>query len=143
MRKLILALLLLPYAAEAATSVTLSWTAPTANTDGSTPALVSGYNLYQDTSDAALSAQKPTAQGGKPAVNGTVLNSPAMLTYTLANVLPGTYYYALTAWYCTNVATGTGCVESVQSAHVSTTVAATPKVPGTPANIKISVTAAP
>lgn len=117
-----------------ATDVTLTWSAPTANTDGSTPAKIGGYNLYVSATDASLSGLADTLHGGKALSVGNVL------TYTYRNVLPGTYFYAVTAWYCATSAT---CVESAQSAHVSTTIggpivtAATPSAPG---SVKVTVT---
>jgi hypothetical protein len=117
-----------------ATDVTLTWTAPTANNDGTTPALVGGYNLYVATSDAQLTTIPNTLHGGHPISVGNVL------TATLKAVLPGTYVYAVTAWYC---ATATNCTESAQSAHVSTTVGSpvtTTPTPGIPGSVKVTVT---
>ena len=117
-----------------ATDVTLGWTAPAANTDGSSPPVLSGYNIYMASTDAALSALPLQVNGGKP--NVTVSN---VLTYVYKSVAPGTYFYAITAWFCPG-STGAGCVESVQSPHVSITVAPPVVVPGSPTNVKISAT---
>lgn len=129
MKTLIALLLLLPVTALAA-DVTLSWTAPTANTDGSTPPLIGGYNIYSAPTDAALTALPNTIAGGKTLSVGNVL------TYTFKSVIPGNYVYAVTTWYCTS---GTSCVESVQSAHVSTTVSAPVATPGIPGSVKVTV----
>lgn len=128
---LCLVLLILSIAAAHATDVTLTWSAPTVNSDGSTPPLIGGYNIYVASTDAALTALPDTLHGGKTNSVGKVL------TYTYKSVAPGTYYYAVTTWYCA----GTGnCAESAQSAHVSTTVSPPVKTPGPPVNTKITVT---
>jgi hypothetical protein len=114
-----------------AADVTVSWAAPSANTDGSTPAKLGGYNLYSAPTDAALSALPNSIAGGRPLSVGNVL------TYTYRNVIPGTYVYAVTAWYCP--ASG-ACTESAQSAHVSTTVSPAVPQPGPPVSVKITVT---
>lgn len=114
-----------------ASDVTLTWTAPTTNADGSTPALIGGYNIYSASTDAALTALPNTLNGGKTNSVGNVL------TYTYHNVPPGNYVYALTTWYCP--AGGVGCTESAQSAHVSTIVSAPTKTPGIPNSVKITV----
>jgi hypothetical protein len=119
--------------------VTLSWTAPSVNADGSTPVTVGGYNLYQDTTDAGLTAQGNTTTG-VPVCTGTVINKCALsvgnvLAFTFPNVAPGSYVWAVTAWYCPS--TGK-CVESVQSAHVSATI--TIAAPGPPEKVKVTIT---
>ncbi len=106
-----------------ATDVTLNWIPPTANADGSTPADIGGYNIYSAATDAAL-----TATPGKALSVGNVL------TATIKNLAPGTYVYAVTTWYCVSVG---NCTESIQSAHVSTTIS--PPTPGVPGSVKITV----
>lgn len=122
--KTLFALLLLAIPAAQAADVTLTWTAPTANTDGSVPALIGGYNLYSASSEAALAA-------------GTKLSVGNVLTYTYHNVAPGTYVYAVTTWYCV---TAGNCAESAQSAHVSTTIGQKAVQPGLPGSVKVTVT---
>lgn len=115
-----------------AADVTLTWTAPTANADGSTPPVIGGYNIWLAGTDAALTALPDTMHGGTPAAKpGNVL------AYTFKGVLPGTYFYAVTTWYCVDAS---NCAESRQSAHVSATVSAPTKVPGPPATTKVTVT---
>ncbi len=126
--KALMALLCLFPLACGATDITLSWTAPTANTDGSTPPLIGGYNIYSAATDAALTALPNTLSGGKPVSVGNVL------TYTFKNASPGAYVYAVTTWYC--AAQGV-CAESAQSSHVSTTVVGPPGIPG---SFKVTVT---
>lgn len=116
-----------------AADVTLKWTAPTSNTDSSTPALIGGYNIYVAGTDAALTALPNTLIAG-----GKALSVGNVLTYTYKNVAPGTYFYAVTTWYCTPAPQT--CSESVQSAHVSTTVNAAVKIPGPPTSTQITVT---
>jgi hypothetical protein len=125
-------LLLLVLPAAHATDVTLSWAAPTANTDGSTPAVIGGYNIYSAATDAALTALPNTIAGGKTLSVGNVL------TYTFKNVAPGNYVYAVTTWYC--VTAGTNCAESDQAAHVSTVVSPKVVTPGIPGGVKITAT---
>jgi opacity protein-like surface antigen len=114
-----------------AADVTLTWTAPTANADGSVPALIGGYDVWVAPDDAALSALPDTLHGGKPAAS-----AGNVLTYTFKNVPPGTYVYAVSTWACPT----TGCIVSARSAHASTTVSAPVIVPGPPTNTKITVT---
>jgi hypothetical protein len=125
----LLLMLAMPVAHSA--DVTLTWTAPTANMDGSTPALIGGYNIYSAATDTGLTALLDTLHGGKANSVGNVL------TYTYKNVAPGNYVYAVTTWYCPP--TGP-CVESPQSAHVSTTVSPPTATPGRPGSVKITVT---
>lgn len=97
-----------------ATDITLSWTAPTSNTDGSSPAVISGYNIYVAPTDAALTAMPNTMAGAKATVS-----AGNVLAYKFVNVVPGTYFYAVTVWYCDP---NHSCTESVQSGHATATV---------------------
>ena len=116
------------------TDVTLTWSAPATNTDGSTPANIDGYNIYVAATDAALSALPNTLHGGSTLSVGNVL------TYTFKNVAPGTYVYAVTAWHWPP---GGVATESAQSAHVSAVVGApvvTTTTPSAPGSVKVTVT---
>jgi hypothetical protein len=112
-------------------ATTVSWT-PTANVGGSTPALVSGYNLYLATTDAALTAL-PNTIAGTPncPANGPFLlcaisvAGATTLSATMPALYVGSYAITVTAWYCT--AAG-ACVESAQGPHVAFSVLA-PYVP--------------
>lgn len=112
-----------------AADVTLTWPAPTANTDGSTPAAVAGYNVYMAGSDAALTALPNTLNGCKsiapgatpPATGCYAVSVGNVLTYLYKNLPPGTYFFAVTAWNCQ---TGQPCTESSQSPHASKVIAA-------------------
>lgn len=112
-------------------NITLTWTAPTQNADGSTPAQVGGYNVYIASTDAALSVLG-SAAGTKPGANMVAVGNA--LTYTFKAVPAGNYFYAVTTWNCT----AAPCAESAQSAHVSATVLGSTK-PGAPATVQISV----
>jgi hypothetical protein len=65
-------------------TATLSWTAPTVNTDGSALTNLSGYRIYYGTSAGALDQ---TIQ----------LSGTGLITYVISNLSPATYYFALTA----------------------------------------------
>ncbi len=93
-------MLTLPMSVENAFSaVTLNWTAPSTNTDGTPLTDLSGYNLYYGTS------------------SGTYTNSITLtnvITYTLNNLSNGTYYFVVTAYT-------TAGLESTPSNEVSKT----------------------
>jgi hypothetical protein len=65
-------------------SATLSWTAPTENTDGSTLANLAGYRIVYGTSASALT-------------NTIVINNPSVTTFVVENLAPATWYFAVTA----------------------------------------------
>ena len=61
-------------------SVILSWTPPTANTDGSNLDDLAGYRIYYGIS-----------QGNYP--NTIVVNNPGLSSYVVENLSPGTYFF--------------------------------------------------
>jgi Putative Ig domain len=63
---------------------TLSWTAPTSNTDGSTLANLAGYRILYGTSASSLT-------------NTIVINNASVTTYVVENLSPATWYFAITA----------------------------------------------
>ena len=63
----------------------LSWTAPTSNTDGSTLSNLAGYRISYGTSASALTQ---TVQ----------VSNPGVTSYTISNLSPGTYYFAVRAY---------------------------------------------
>lgn len=65
-------------------SITLSWTAPTQNEDGSALTDLAAYKFYYGTSPGSYS-------------NQVRVNSPGITTYVLENLTPATYYIAATA----------------------------------------------
>lgn len=80
----------LPQTAPATGSATLIWTAPTQNTDGSALTDLAGYRVHYGTSPDALTN---TIQVGN------------VLTHTINNLQPGTWYFAVRA-YTTDGADG-------------------------------------
>ena len=63
---------------------TLSWTAPTENTDGSTLANLAGYRIRYGTSASALTQT-------------IVIDNASVTTYVVENLSPATWYFAVTA----------------------------------------------
>jgi hypothetical protein len=82
-------------------SVTLSWVAPTQNSDGSALTDLSGFRIYYGTTASALSQ--------------TVSLSVGTLTYVMSNLKSGTWYFAIKA-------INSAGVESALSAVGSTTI---------------------
>ncbi|HZT02721.1 MAG TPA: fibronectin type III domain-containing protein [Steroidobacteraceae bacterium] len=76
-------------------SAKLTWTAPTTNSDGSAITGLAGYHIHYGTTAASLT-------------NTVDITNPATLTYVVANLQAGTWYFAVTAY------TNTG-IESSQS----------------------------
>jgi hypothetical protein len=70
--------------ATATASVTLSWTPPTQNTDGSALTNLAGYKVYWG-----------TTQGSYP--NSVTLNNPGLSTYVVTQLTPATWYFTMTA----------------------------------------------
>src|SRR3954464_15783549 len=63
---------------------TLSWTAPTENTDGSTLSNLSGYRIRYGTSASALTQT-------------IVIDNSSVTTYVVEDLSPATWYFAVTA----------------------------------------------
>ena len=70
--------------APAPATATLTWTPPTVNTDGSAASDLTGYRIYYGT-DATNLAQSIDVAG------------PAITSYVVAGLAPGTYYFAVAA----------------------------------------------
>jgi len=66
-------------------SATVSWNAPTQNTDGSALTNLAGFNIYYGTSATNLGQSVQIA-------------SPGLTTYALGNLAPGTWYFAVNAY---------------------------------------------
>ncbi|MDH3545876.1 MAG: fibronectin type III domain-containing protein [Gammaproteobacteria bacterium] len=66
-------------------SMTLSWTAPTENTDGTPLTDLAGFNIYYGQS-----------QGSYP--NRIRIDNPSIDTYVVGNLLPNTYYAVATSF---------------------------------------------
>ena len=71
-------------------SMTLSWSAPTLNTDGSTLTDLAGYNLYYGTSPGNYPNQVP-------------IDNPSVSTFVVENLLPDTYYVVATSFNASGV----------------------------------------
>lgn len=80
-------------------SVTLSWTAPTENTDGTALTNLAGYWIYYGTSPDALT-------------KSVRIDSPGIATYVVSNLSPGTWYFSMTTYT-------TADVESARSSVLS------------------------
>jgi len=65
-------------------SVTLSWSAPTQNTDGTPLTNLAGYRLY-------------FGKTSRQYDNEITIDSPGITTYVVDNLSPDTYYFAATA----------------------------------------------
>lgn len=65
-------------------SVTISWTPPTENTDGSALTNLAGYHIYYGTSQSNLSQL-------------VKITNPGLATYVLGNLATTTYYFAMTS----------------------------------------------
>jgi hypothetical protein len=66
-------------------SAKLTWTAPTVNSDGSALTGLAGYHIYYGTTAGSLT-------------NTVDIANPATLTYVVANLQAGTWYFAVTAY---------------------------------------------
>ncbi len=65
-------------------SVTLNWTPPTQNTDGSTLDDLAGYRIYYGVSENEYP-------------NSVTLDNPGLSTFVVENLVPGTYFFVSTA----------------------------------------------
>jgi hypothetical protein len=83
-------------------SATLTWTAPTRNSDGSTLTNLAGYRIVYGTSASALNKTIQVA-------------NPGLTTYVVPNLSAGTHYFAVRAY------TASGS-ESSNSAVASKTI---------------------
>jgi len=83
-------------------AVTLNWTEPTTNTNGTALTDLTGYTIQYGTSAASLSE----------VVN---IDSPTTTSYTVQNLTPGTWYFGI-------VATASDGTQSTLSNVVSTQV---------------------
>ena len=83
-------------------TATLSWTAPTVDTNGEPITELAGYNIYY--------GKTPTTMTSVIAVN-----SPASGSYTISNLAAGTWYFAVASY-------NTQAMVSPHSATVSKTI---------------------
>ncbi len=80
-------------------SATLSWVAPTENTDGTPLINLAGYQIYYGVSATALTQTVKIA-------------NPGIVTYVVSNLSPGTWYFSVRAYTSANVESGTSVVVS-------------------------------
>jgi hypothetical protein len=78
---------------------TLSWTPPTTNTDGSALTNLAGYRIAYGTSSTALTQTIQVA-------------NPGLSSYTLTNLSPGTYYFAVRAYTTSGTESGNSNVQT-------------------------------
>lgn len=71
-------------------SVTLSWTPPTTNADGSTITDLAGYRIYYGRSTGALDQT-------------IIIDNPGIIRWVVDNLAPTTWYFAMTSFNSTNV----------------------------------------
>ncbi len=65
-------------------SVTLSWTPPTLNEDGSVLADLAAYKFYYGTASGSYS-------------NSIRVDNPGLASYVVENLIPNTYFFVATA----------------------------------------------
>jgi Fibronectin type III domain len=65
-------------------TATLTWVAPTTNTDGTTVTPLSGYTLYYGTSASSLT-------------HSVVVSGSTTTSYTITGLAAGTWYFAVIA----------------------------------------------
>jgi hypothetical protein len=71
-------------------TATLDWTPPTQNTDGSVLTNLAGYTVYYGTSPSDLNQSVKIA-------------NPGLSAYTMTNLSPGTWYFAVTSYSAAGV----------------------------------------
>ena len=71
-------------AAATSGTATLTWTAPTTNTDGTAVTTLSGYHLYYGTSESAMT-------------QSVVISGATATSYVLTGLASGTWYFAVAA----------------------------------------------
>lgn len=86
----------------ASKGVTVAWTAPTENTDGSPLVNLAGYRIHYGTNPSELS-------------NMIEIDNAEMSSYTITSLSPGIWYFAVTAL-------NSDSIESDFSAKVNTTI---------------------
>ena len=83
-------------------SATLSWAAPTQNTNGTPLTNLAGYRIYYGTSQTAMTQSVQIPNSG-------------IATYVISNLSPGTWYFSIRDYTSANV-------ESDASAVVTTAI---------------------
>jgi hypothetical protein len=85
--------------ATATGSVTLTWTPPTQNTDGSPLNNLAGYKIYWGTSEGSYS-------------KSATVNNPGLATYVVEQLTPAQWYFAVTAFSTAGAESGYSNVAS-------------------------------
>jgi hypothetical protein len=80
-------------------SATLSWVAPTENTDGTPLTNLAGYEIYYGTSVSAMTHRVQIA-------------NPGIVTYVISNLSPATWYFSVKAYTSANVQSSTSVMVS-------------------------------
>jgi hypothetical protein len=95
-------------------SSSVSWTAPTANTDGSTLTNLAGFRVYYGTSSTALSSS-------------TTVSDVTRRSATVSSLAPGTWYFAVRAFNTAGVESANSNVatKTVSGASAARTVSIT------------------
>lgn len=95
-------------------SSSVSWVAPTANTDGSTLTNLAGFRVYYGTTSSNLS-------------NSTTINDVTRRSATVSSLSPGTWYFAVRAFNTNGVESANSNVatKSVAGSSAARTVAIT------------------
>ena len=81
-------------------TATLSWTAPALNTNGSAATDLAGYHIYYGSTQTALNQVIAVAGAGA-------------VSYTISNLAPGTWYFAIAAFNTEKVESGLSAVVPV------------------------------
>jgi hypothetical protein len=80
----------LPSTGSSSGTVTLSWTPPTQNMDGSYLTDLAGYNIYYGLKQGEYS-------------NRINISNPGIATYVVTNLAPNTYYFVATSFNASGV----------------------------------------
>ena len=80
----------LPSPGSSSGTVTLSWTPPTQNVDGSYLTDLAGYNIYYGLTEGQYSQR----------IN---IDNPGIATYVVTNLSPNTYYFVATSFNTSGV----------------------------------------
>lgn len=71
--------------AASADTITINWTPPTENTDGTTLETLAGYKIHYGTAS-------------KQYTQTITVSNPGLATYVISSLSPGTYYFSVTAY---------------------------------------------
>jgi hypothetical protein len=114
-------------------SATVSWAAPTTNTDGTPLTNLAGFKVYHALTSAGVATAVPT-----------VINSPTTTTFSATGLAVGTHFYGATAFNTLGAESALSNIGSkaITSAGLSGAASATVtvgSVPSPPSNLTIAV----